>query len=272
MPIYGGGTSRAAFRPVNANRLSVNLSHPLANGLVALFDIQHGAVRNLLRQSSGNHEAPLSGGTYDLRSNATVGQVASNWGFTGAETTALNFSGSFTVACWVKVESLASATSFNTVFSKSTFVNATNNSGWALQVRPNNAWNFCIFNNNGSYVWTAAQVTVGEHLIVGTLNPGVAKSFYIDGRKVNTSAAANTTMATTAGLTYSEPAVNVSPATDIHVRFCAGWSRILTDAEIWSLYDSRTRWDLYMRPPSDAMFPLPRRHWLDNEQVIGGPM
>jgi len=54
----------------------------------------------------------------------------------------------------------------------------------------------------------------------------------------------------------------------------ARWSRLaLSPGEAWSLYDPRTRWDLYREPSRRVYAPVfSKARFDDSHQIIGGPM
>jgi len=96
------------------------------------------------------------------------------------------------------------------------------------------------------------------HLAVGVFTSSTSRAAYVDGAYKGTNTTSNAGSSspnrTVIGARYDSGA-NGQFAEGNIAHVCI-WNRALTDAEVWALYDPRTRWDLYAVPSRRVYFDL----------------
>jgi len=106
-----------------------------------------------------------------------------------------------------------------------------------------------------------------------TLRSATDRELYINGVSVATNALSYTA---TASLRMALGSwVSLGTVDDVKGAIAeARWSRrALSPGEAWSIYDPRTRWDLYRKPNQSVYAPIfSKARFDDSHQIIGGPM
>ena len=112
---------------------------------------------------------------------------------------------------------------------------------------------------------TRTELFDGRPHLVTIVADGVSTKIYLDGRSRTVTTGSGTdggqfTNVTSPNYAYwGARNVGASPSlyTAGGLRDACVWNRALSAAEVWSLYDTRTRWDLYWQPSRTVHFDIP---------------
>lgn len=258
-----GSAAGWARRP--SGLLTINRGSPQARGLVSVIAPPFlGDNRTKLAGTLVNGAAPAVtpwGPAWfcENEANSNIDGTASY--LEVPDDNAYDLTGAFTVSAWLIFKEPSAWTNSRHVLSK--YLSAGNQRSWGLGIEATRqvVWN--VFpegttTNSVELIGTATLSVETLYHIVGRLIPSAAMAVFVNGAKDN-----EVTSSIPAGPFVGTAPVRLGSAVNAReVRSIYGsiidariYNRALSDADIWQLYDPKTRWDLYAVPQ--------RRSWVD---------
>jgi hypothetical protein len=230
----------------------LNRASPQADGLVGWWPL-NGDLRDYSEklnhgtgQGKGSGSPPTKiikdiGKAFDFEATATSNgsSVEADWATLG-----IGSDGPFSMAVWVEIESNISHDLFMSIGQSTTdescfFDNFGGN------------WRFSTWGGTAIATALPAAPAAGVRvLLTGTYDQSNHR-FYTNGVKRGTSAESSLNLGgsgTPDARFGGTPGSGGSFLPDAHMWHGMIWNRALSDAEVWSLYNPATRWDLYWQP------------------------
>lgn len=214
-----------------------NYDAPLAQGLVMWMPLVDSLLRGRIKGATwtASATAPLLNGN------------GPSFRFTNASSTYLSATSpvtavGFTFACWYWPTTVSSARDLLSIANSSNtadYFNLQQYSSGAIRVRSSDS------TSQSSAVSATLALANQWQLAVGTVTATNARAAYLNGGGKGTS---SSTRSTTGVNTFGIGAnVGSTPASffDGYISNVCLWNRVLSDNEIWQLWDPSTRWQLY---------------------------
>lgn len=246
-------TSRITLGRRPSGPFSLNWASPQARGLLAWWpmasfgpyaELVHG--RNIVPNANGLIRAGLDGLTLDTsnvnRTHASNPQVPL------ASAPVPTLADTYTFSCWVRP---LDTTGFGDTCA---FSQWTGGQGWMLFI---NTGGIVRAYSGGNHTDGAIAIPVGAwSLILGTVytTPSSTCDLYVNG--ILDASGANGGIALTADLQWGQYGSSNGTGGRFQIADSRIYGRSFIPADVWALYDGRTRWDLYWQPSSRLFLDL----------------